>query len=559
MQLSCDDNTYPTLTCAAAVISDKTDVPLRGITADRVAIRLANRQDTFEGLSWEEIADDSYPATLVLVVDYSGSLGRAAVDVVRNGVDIFMRDMTVSDPQVPEAQRDAVGILVITGPVEIGSDPRNLPLSEKSEVLPTTDRNLIRNTMSQLSPGQATPLYDAVYKSILIAGQAQSSRRAVVIISDGRDQGASRTFGAEDTLARAIRDRVPLFTIAVGPSRSEEYLRRAAFETDAIFQRANDSEQLIQALGEVRRLLKTRYRLSLQAKLPPDGAQHPLEVRIGGAVQANGVAIVSARPPIRPEILSLAVSDRAGQPVDLTQPLPKPSVRVEAQVRARAVSRVEFEVNDSGNVLTARQPPFAVELDTRELSADQTHKLTVRAYGVPDVPENRDQKEFAFTVAAAGGVQGLPQVPGLQLDRLGSITPWVAVAGLVLLLAFALVTVSVVSRRRAADATVVEPTGMSAPVPSYAPAPPSPFSMNERTQILMSPAIGESVDRTIVLQPGKYRLEILGGEMRGRMFPIGVQGAERVRVGREPDGSQTFIRLNSPHVSRKHAEFVLEN
>ncbi|MCS6774535.1 MAG: FHA domain-containing protein, partial [Thermoflexales bacterium] len=47
--------------------------------------------------------------------------------------------------------------------------------------------------------------------------------------------------------------------------------------------------------------------------------------------------------------------------------------------------------------------------------------------------------------------------------------------------------------------------------------------------------------------------------MRGRMFPIGVQGAERVRVGREPDGSQTFIRLNSPHVSRKHAEFVLEN
>lgn len=564
VQLSCDDNAYPALACTVAVLSDKTDVPLRGITPDRVTVRLANRQDTFEGLSWQEVADEGYPVTLILVVDYSSALGRTA-EAVRSGVDAFLRDLAVSDAQIPEAQRDTIGIVVVSGPVEIGNDPRNLPLNEAREALATTDRNLIRNIMRRATVGQATPLYDSVYKAILIAAQSQAPRRAVVVISDGRDQGVSRIFKAEDTIARAIGDRVPLFTIAVGQSRSEEYLRRAVFETDATFQRANDAEQLIQALGEVRRLLKTRYRLNLQAKLPPDGAQHPLEVQLvsGSAVQANGVAIVAARPPVRPEILSLAVTNSAGQPVDVSQPLPKPSVRLEAQIRARAVSRVEFEVNDSGNVLTVRQPPFAVDLDTQALSADRTHKLVVRAYGVPDAPENRDQKEFAFTVAAGGGGAALPALPGAQSDRLTAAIPWLAVGGLALLVALALIVVSVVSRRRTADATVVEPTAGSMPMPSFAPAapppPPSPFSMSERTQVLMPSSAGESADRTIVLPSGKYRLEILGGEMRGRMFPIGVPGVERVRVGREPDGTQTFIHLKSPHVSRKHAEFVLEN
>ncbi|MCX7938242.1 MAG: FHA domain-containing protein, partial [Thermoflexales bacterium] len=560
VQLNCDDDAYPTVTCAAVVTSDKTDVPLRGIDQDRVVVRLANRQDTFEALSWQEVTDERLPVTLVLVVDFSSSLGQTAAEVVRRGIDAFMRDMAVSDSQVPEAQRDLVGIVAVVGPIEIGNDPRNLPLSENREHLPTTDRNLIRNTMRLITLGRATPLYDAVYKAILIANQAQTPRRAVVIISDGRDQGTSRVFKAEDTLTRALSSRVPLFTIAVGPSRAEEYLKRAAFETDAIFQRASDSEQLIQALSEVRRLLKTRYNLSLQAKLPPDGAQHPLEVQIGSgsAVQARGVATIVTRPPIRPEILSIAVLDNAGQPIDLTRPLPKPSVRLEVQIRARAVSRVEFEVNDSGNVLTVRQPPFAVDLDTQNLSGEQTHKLTIRAYGVPDTTENRDQKEFTFAVASDVSVQALPQLPGFQPNRLSGVVPWLIVAGLALLVAVAVVAVSVVSRRRVQDATLADLASMPAPVSSHSPSPPSLLS-SERTQILTGPPIGESADRTIVLQPGKYRLEILGGEMRGRVFPIGVQGAERVRVGREPDGSPTFIRLSSPHVSRKHAEFVLEN
>lgn len=561
VRLNCNDNAYPTISCDVEVLSDKTEVPLRGISADRIAVRLANRGDTLEGLKWQEISDEETPVTLILLVDYTSALGRTA-EAVRNGVDAFMRELAISDAQIPEEKRDSIGIVVVAGSVEIGNDPRALPLNEAQEALATTDRNLIRNIMRRSIPGQNTPLYDAVYKAILVAAQAQTARRAVVIISDGRDQGASRTFKAEDTIARAISERLPLFAIAVGQSRPEEYLKRAVFETDAIFQAASDSEQIIQALTEIRGLLKTRYRLVFQAKLPPDGTQHPLEVRIvsGNSVQASGVGLITARPPLRPEILSLAVTNEAGQPLDVSQPLPKPSVRLEAQIRGRAISRVEFEVNESGNVLTVRQQPFAVELDTQSLDPNQTHKLVVRAYGVPDTPENRDQKEFTFRIAAGGGSALLPILAG-RSNRLNAALPWVVVGGLALLVVIALAVVSLVSRRRYAESTVVAQMTSSLQGASYvsaynSPSPASP-SMSERTQVL-TPSSDENSDRTIVLQPGKYHLEILGGESRGRIFPIGVLGA-RVRVGREPDGSPTFIRLSSPHVSRKHAEFVLEN
>lgn len=562
LQLSCDDNDYPAITCTAAVFSDKTNVPLRGIGQEQVNVRLANRTDTFDGLTWQEtIAEGAVPVGLILVVDFSSALGRAA-EQVRTGIDTFMRDLAITDQQVPESQRDAIGILVVSGPVEIGDDPRNLSLNEARESLATTDRNLVRNIIRQATARQATPLYDAVYKALLIAGQVPMSRRAVVIISDGRDQGSSRTFKAEDTIARAVSDRTPLFAIAVGASRAEEYLKRAVFETEATFQRVDNAEQLNQALAEIRRLLKTQYRLALRAKLAPDNAQYPLEARVASANAAStgAVAIITARPPVRPEIIGITVSDSAGQPVDVSQPLPRPSVRLEAQIRARAISRVEFEVNNSGSVLTARQPPFAVDLDTERLKSEETHKLVVRAYGVPDAPENRDEQEFAFMVSSrpmpgnflgGGNMQPLPT---------GRSIPWLVVGSLTVLVVIASVLFYVIYRRRAFDATVVEPVNVNnVMVSSYEPARSSSVSSTDPTQVLLSPLVAAASNPTIVLPAGKYRLEILDGEQRGRLFPIGIEGAERVRVGREPDGSQTFIQLNSPHISRKHAEFTLEN
>ncbi|RMG62984.1 MAG: FHA domain-containing protein [Chloroflexi bacterium] len=560
LQLICDDDDYPTITCTATVFGNKTNVPLRGISQEQVNVRLADRTDTFEGLTWQESIEGAVPVGLILVVDFSSALGGAA-EQVRIGIDTFMRDLAITDQQIPESQRDAVGILVVSGPVEIGNDPRNLSLSEARESLATTDRNLVRNIIRRATARQATPLYDAVYKALLIADQTTIARRAVVIISDGRDQGSSRTFKAEDTIARAVSDRTPLFAIAVGASQAEEYLKRVVFETEATFQRVDNAEQLQQALEEIRRLLKTQYRLALQAKLAPDNAQYPLGVRLTlpNATQTGAVAVITARPPVRPQIISIAVSDSAGQPVDVSQPLPKPSVRLEAQVRARAISRVEFEVDDSGNVLTARQPPFAVDLDTERLKSEETHKLIVRAYGVPDTSENRDEQEFAFTVSSrptsgnflgGGNTQPLPA---------GRTIPWLVVGSLAVLVVIASVAVYAISRRRAFDATVVEPVNNNVVVSSYEPARSLAVSSTDPTQVILSPSAERASNLTVVLPQGKYRLEILGGEQRGRLFPIGIQGAERVRVGREPDGSQTFIQLNSPHISRKHAEFTLEN
>jgi VWFA-related protein len=139
------------------------------------------------------------PITIALLIDASASMRlQGRIDMARRGAEEFV---------------DAVE-----------ADDRLLVLSFDDtlhgEHAPVADRKALKERIRAITPGGGTALYDAVYA---VAGMLQEveGRRAVVLLSDGRDQaltenepGSLRLF--EEALERAHRAEASIYAIGLG-------------------------------------------------------------------------------------------------------------------------------------------------------------------------------------------------------------------------------------------------------------------------------------------------------------------------------------------------------
>jgi hypothetical protein len=85
---------------------------------------------------------------------------------------------------------------------------------------------LTNAAVSALRPtGRTTALYDALYDASRYLRDAPAARRAVVLLTDGRDEGS--TLSVEDGLKVAQETRIPVFCVGVGRVE-ERVMRRVA-------------------------------------------------------------------------------------------------------------------------------------------------------------------------------------------------------------------------------------------------------------------------------------------------------------------------------------------
>jgi VWFA-related protein len=151
------------------------------------------------------------PLTLALLIDASSSMRLGGkIDLARRGAEQLVEDVAPEDR-----------ILVL---------PFNDALLGERE--PTADRSRIRERIRGIEPGGGTALYDAVHGAAGIL-QGVEGRRAIVLLSDGRDQalqenepGSLHLF--EEALERAHRADVAVYSIGLGRHLETELdLRRA--------------------------------------------------------------------------------------------------------------------------------------------------------------------------------------------------------------------------------------------------------------------------------------------------------------------------------------------
>jgi VWFA-related protein len=212
------------------------------------------------------------PVSIVLAIDASGSMKKWA-ETATAAAGSFI------DAIRPQ---DALGVLMFADATQLAVDL-------------TTDRSKAHAAIAAYVPRGGTALYDAVGDSLARLQKAEG-RRAIVVVTDGRDEdnagtkpGSVRTFAEVAKMARAID--ATIFAIGVGQNVDQHVLSTLATESGGESYFPEDVSQLE---GEYRRIvenLRRRWIVGYESTNPTrDGAWRPVTIRV-----KNAAAVVHSR------------------------------------------------------------------------------------------------------------------------------------------------------------------------------------------------------------------------------------------------------------------------
>ncbi len=212
------------------------------------------------------ITVSSKPTTLVLVVDRSGSMAQGGkIRGLKAAVRTFLDGL-------PEGSRVAV--------VAFGS--------EVELVCPfTTDKRRVQAAVDELRPFGGTRFFDAVDEAVKLL-EGQSGRRAVLALTDGKDDGSVNAIDVPIDEARRLS--VPVHTLGLGEGDEidSESLDRVASETRGQTYRARDAEALKAIYQELAERLGSTYSLTYQTdRKIPDGTLRPIRISYSLAPAAS--------------------------------------------------------------------------------------------------------------------------------------------------------------------------------------------------------------------------------------------------------------------------------
>ena len=145
-------------------------------------------------------ASEDVPLELIVAVDVSGSMASAM-------------------PKLKKAVKEFLGAVPADDQVTLlGFNDTVFPLTRKS--IDPAER--VR-AVDRLAPWGATALYDVIIRGIDMLGR-QTGRKALVVFTDGEDQGSH--VAIEDVERRLQASDVTLYMIAQGRGISQEYLKK---------------------------------------------------------------------------------------------------------------------------------------------------------------------------------------------------------------------------------------------------------------------------------------------------------------------------------------------
>ena len=206
-------------------------------------------------------ASEDVPLELIAAIDISGSMG-PAMPRVKNAVKGFLGDVA------PEHQVTLLGfndnIFTLT--------------------LKTTDRSERVKAVDRLAPWGSTALYDVLLRGVEMLGR-QTGRKALVVFSDGEDQGSHATIN--DVERRLQSSDVTLYMIGQGRGVTLDPLRRVmerlATPTGgrAIF--TDSMEELHSAFAQLLDELSNQYLIGYQStNTRRDDAWRKIKVDVEG-------------------------------------------------------------------------------------------------------------------------------------------------------------------------------------------------------------------------------------------------------------------------------------
>jgi VWFA-related protein len=382
-----------------------------------------------------------------------------------------------------------------------------------------------------VTPGGYTCLYDAAYETIQLAKALPSSRRAIILLTDGKDEASNGTACSLHTLdevislASAGNTPIPIYTIGLGEAMDTQTLESLADGTNGRYQSSPKPTQLEALFGLLLDELRSAYGLHYTSTATPGEHTLTLHVKYQSAEDEVGSRM---EMPVLPYHLNIT------SPVDAAVVTGKTSLSVEISGQGADIQKVLFLANNV-TIGSDTTPPYEWDWNPSGLNEGP-----VFLEAVAQAPGGAELARSGITVT----YKPVPVSPtlastptsGSQGVKLSIITIILAaVVGLVLLGIVAIVLLVVGKRRKhekgRAEAWQEKVQGLG-----VAPA----VSTEDRTMDSFTPA-GDALGVLVVLQSDdpamlNQRIEIVN--------PV-------THLGRKADNDIIFAK-DSP-VSRHHA------
>lgn len=224
-------------------------ITVDGVTQTPVEVRFAS--------------EESLPVAVALALDYSGSMSEKAALDMENAASEFVGNMD-SD--------DLGEIIKFSTEVEVAQSF-------------TQDKSLLEDAIRNYSMERSsTALYDAIYKGLEDAQDYAERRRAVVAMTDGKDNASSHT--DSDVTSLSATSNTPVFTIGLGDNINAAILQAMASETGGLYYEAPASEDLTQVYHSISDVLSNQYFITL-INDSSDSAVHTFRIEATSGVLAG--------------------------------------------------------------------------------------------------------------------------------------------------------------------------------------------------------------------------------------------------------------------------------
>jgi len=181
---------------AYVTITDQGGYPVKTLNAEAFSL-------TEDDSSKEPIVafvDDSVPISIVVVMDYSGSI-------------------TYEPDSVSDMENAAIAFVNQLGANDEAAIIKYATIIEETQAFTSDRASLIEAIQSTTDLGDHTSLYDAVARAVSIISERDKARRAVIIITDGKDDdGMGNPISVnslEDIISDAKGSSVPVFTVGI--------------------------------------------------------------------------------------------------------------------------------------------------------------------------------------------------------------------------------------------------------------------------------------------------------------------------------------------------------
>ena len=150
--------------------------------------------------------------------------------------------------------------------------------------------------------GTKTLLYNSIYDAMKLLVDGETANRAVVVFTDGKDEGSSITI--EDVVTFSREASIPVYFITQKSSPGITSMGRLAKLTGGKVVYSKNRSDIAGMYRSILNMIKSRYIIRYQSILQPDGKTHQLEVRLSsGSLRDRDTAEFSLKRGIGfPEI-----------------------------------------------------------------------------------------------------------------------------------------------------------------------------------------------------------------------------------------------------------------